>query len=1009
MPCKLVIKNKKLSSLLKKEVFDTYVEFERSLPVGREVYIKDGDTLFKAILSGFSFTGNKLGASIISMYGKGSTSIEDIVGFVDEVPFSEVESSLDPMSRVIDPNLPPPSTGPDMEAKVSGEGDTEADLKFDEEASRVAYKGFQKTTGQDVKSEERGELKGDPATLERIKLKAEIARDKSRFRYFIMPAGEDEALWVIDKALHDSEVLRLGRPLTEGEIKTISSPYTLPLEGKSPLDTSGEEDSFFLRNHDRRLEIAQEKLGMDPDEAEEFYRQGQSEMKLARLEARSAPREVKVKEATNGNYTKKGLSGAEIEAKYGRPQFAKIDVADGKKKIGFVIQGEERIELPANPKKITDVIPVKILEEAVQAQIDGNASREQTKLLESLFISKRNVGKINLSKGVLNFGTNPITSLDQFRLALKEDPTPSIYNKLGGVGFYTVIDGEIAPVTGDGFLNQFMESEGDLWTHNGTPVPYRSNQILYLDLSKGLPVAEKVPTTREQDKMNVEVVFDNYPYVATSTSKRSKLIRDLHPRMFTQRFRRTVFFKRLLAGTRPAPGPILVGGPFVQNITDLPKLIKDYVKGDVEMMQQGFPLERSVPYLSIYSQLEKIGKEIDSEGLDRILDTYARKIASETKQEIDRRVEVMLQESEAKGLTQNKLKLKRKAANDIANEIETAITFGVLNDEVGVSPTSDISYWENRSPRASLQSQVSGPYVPSPKIEALKTDSPYMTLDTYREYKTATGEWSQADEAEYQKEIEGQKSKLPTSIKLSNNGEETNFRVLVPSKITEQEAVVNREMLTKGKGIGLPSGNTVYLQDLKEVKGRANTQEALDLVILNSLQEIDIPMFSDEYLYAENILGKKLATSLLYKYPDLTFAEIERFSNYFGKTKISEVINEKFPTGYSSDKIKDGSKTITAREKGFNNPSGILEIEGEYFDVQFQGNLTFEEVGQRLGITLNEFLSRLTGNPEATTENITNEDMAKFLNGEGSRSIFTIRKLGTKTSDRNKNEIISCP
>lgn len=997
-----MIRDPDLRRILPQNSFDSYRDFEEALPVGREVYVKDGDTVFDATITGFSFSSGNLLVGIRSVYGKGSTSLKDIMGFTEDVSLDSIENSIASISRPISPNLPPPETPETLEEAVLSRNDTEAELEYDEELSRVSYKGFEKTTGQDVKNEDKGELKDDPDTLGRIKLKAEIARDKSRFRYFITAQGQDEALSIVDKSLHDSEVLRLGRPLTEEELKAIALPQTLPLEGKSPLDESDEEDSFFLRNHERRLEIAQEKLGLDTEAAEEFYRLGQQAMKAARLEAHSAPREVKVKEATQGSFTKKKLSKTQLEAKYGPVGIRKVDVADGRKKIGFTFTAEgTTVELPSNPKKTTEVIPAKILEDSVTALLGDTETPQQRRLIESLFISKRNVGKINMYKGRLHFGTNPINSIEEFREALKADPTPSIYNKIDDGSYFSVVDGEIVQVSGYEFLSQFMESEGDLWTHQGRAVPYKSNQVLYLDLSK-TRAPSQVPTTREQDKLKVEEVFDDYPRNATSEEKRERLIRDLHPRLFTQRFRRTTFYKRLLAGTKPNNGPIKVGGPFVEKILDLPVLIRGYVLGDMEMVQQGFPLVRSVPYLSIYDQLERLGP-LDEEGLTRALKTYDRRIAVETKQEIDRRVGKMLGETP----DQNKLKLKRRAANDIANEIETLIAFGPLNDELGISPTTSIDHWDQRATRSSLQSQVSGPYVPSPKIETLKTGSPVMTLDTFREYKSATGEWTTSDEMEYEKELNGNKSSLPTSIKLSHNGVEIDFRVLVPSKLTEAEAVVNRELLLNGRGIGLPEPETVYLQDLKEVKGRANTQEDVDLAMLDSLSPVDSPMFSEEFLYAENILGKNLATALLSKYPDLTFNEIDRFKNYFGKTKITGTINDRFPL-MSSEKVKDGSKTITARAKGANNPSGILEIDGEFYDVQFQGNLTMEEVGQRLNLTLNQFLARLTGDPQATTENITQEDMVKFLNGEGSRSIFTIRKLGTQPEAPIK-ETISCP
>lgn len=996
-----MIRDPDLRRILPQNSFDSYRDFEEALPVGREVYVKDGDTVFDATITGFSFSSGNLLVGIRSVYGKGSTSLKDIMGFTEDVSLDSIENSLASISRPISPNLPPPETPETLEEAVLSRNDTEAELEYDEELSRVSYKGFEKTTGQDVKNEDKGELKDDPDTLGRIKLKAEIARDKSRFRYFITAQGQDEALSIVDKSLHDSEVLRLGRPLTEEELKAIALPQTLPLEGKSPLDESDEEDSFFLRNHERRLEIAQEKLGLDTEAAEEFYRLGQQAMKAARLEAHSAPREVKVKEATQGSFTKKKLSKTQLEAKYGPTSFKKVDVADGRKKIGFTFTAEgTTVELPANPKKTTEVIPMETLLDAVSNHLRQSATRQQNGLLESLFISKRNVGKINLYKGNLHFGTNPINTVEEFKEALKADPTPSIYNKFDGAHF-TVVNGEIRLVSGPEFLSQFMESEGDLWTHQGRAVPYKSNQVLYLDLSREQRTSQ-VPTTREQDKLKVEEVFDDYPRNATSEEKRERLIRDLHPRLFTQRFRRTTFYKRLLAGTKPNNGPIKVGGPFVEKILDLPILIRGYVLGDMEMVQQGFPLVRSVPYLSIYDQLERLGP-LDEEGLTRALKTYDRRIAVETKQEIDRRVAKMLEENP----DQNKLKLKRRAANDIANEIETLIAFGPLNDELGISPTTSIDHWDQRAPRSSLQSQVSGPYVPSPRIETLKTGSPAMTLDTFREYKSATGEWTTSDEMEYEKELNGNKSSLPTSIKLSHNGVEIDFRVLVPSKLTEAEDIVNRELLLNSRGIGLPEPETVYLQDLKEVKGRANTQEDVDLAMLDSLSPVDFPMFSEEFLYAENILGKNLATALLSKYPDLTFNEIDRFKNYFGKTKITGTINDRFPL-MSSEKVKDGSKTITARAKGANNPSGILEIDGEFYDVQFQGNLTMEEVGQRLNLTMNQFLARLTGDPQATTENITQEDMVKFLNGEGSRSIFTIRKLGTQPEAPIK-ETISCP
>jgi hypothetical protein len=67
-----------------------------------------------------------------------------------------------------------------------------------------------------------------------------------------------------------------------------------------------------------------------------------------------------------------------------------------------------------------------------------------------------------------------------------------------------------------------------------------------------------------------------------------------------------------------------------------------------------------------------------------------------------------------------------------------------------------------------------------------------------------------------------------------------------------------------------------------------------------------------------------------------------------------------------------------------------------------------EEIGPRLGITLNEFLKRLTGDPNATTESITDPGVAEFIDGNGKRSVYTFRALGDAPKTVIQDNSISC-
>lgn len=71
-----------------------------------------------------------------------------------------------------------------------------------------------------------------------------------------------------------------------------------------------------------------------------------------------------------------------------------------------------------------------------------------------------------------------------------------------------------------------------------------------------------------------------------------------------------------------------------------------------------------------------------------------------------------------------------------------------------------------------------------------------------------------------------------------------------------------------------------------------------------------------------------------------------------------------------------------------------MRIDGVFYDFENMGTLSVQDAMSALNISLNQLLSGLTGDPNADMSSITDTDMKKYLEGVGTRTLYSITKLG---------------
>lgn len=1020
--CQLVITDPDLLKVLDRDTFESYVDFTNSFPFNRDIVLSIGSGVFVGRINSFGARGSIFVLNYSSFDGIGDTTPDGILGFATQEMLEKYKGEIDPkyLSSLIESK--DESATPNTPEALQETQEIKEEANFNPSYSKIAYKKFEKTTGQDVESEENQTLKSDDTTAALIELKDIVATDpnpKANFRIFIIPNQDgvaDEGLVVVDSFAYETKRSALGRELTAKELFEISvntskGQVLIPLEGASPLSDK-KDDTFFGRGHDARLDIAVEKLGFrTKEEADNFYKEGRKRLRDARNQSHSQPVEVLIDSVSQGNSPEESLSKEEFQDKYELDDLHYEHRRFGRGKDTYsnvVLVGRSNgreVSVPVKAKTIEEVVGRGFLSEIIKKYLNNELSPLEKAFLSSLFISKRFAGKISFNEKGLFFGTELITSEEDFFEKLSEAPYPS-FNTKSKIEQEQVIykDGQLQTVSGPQFLDQFTETDGGLWKQGGVPVSFKANRFIYIGFKQ--EIKPTLTTTHGMVGSQLNEIVPSIPELYNDPSPRAALIRSLFPRLFTPEFLASLRFKHYVSG---AIKSLNLDNYFTRsNLSEFPLVIKSYIVADLISMVNGETKVPSIDIPDIYD-LFVITRDTKEEDILKQVD--------EMMPDIEALVEAYLL-GKMKELPANKRggNTKLRLINELIKETEDRILFGVKSGVTGNSPTTSVEYWENVPTQPSIQGTIGGERLPSHSQESLLTDEDVVTLDTYRDIMMASGLWTNEMEEMYRKELKGEQGfNKPLTLEFAYNSPRgVNFtaksKVLVPSQLSESEQVTHRALLVEGAGFGFKENRgTILLPYMVLNPKEISLEDERDISMLTNLESSNIDLSTPEFRHAVKVLGRKWARMLFAKHPNTSKAEINRLAKHHNvKTPATEFIE--FPMQESSKgAIKSGLKTVTARQVGL-NPQGVLEIDGEKYDVRFQGNLNLQESLKETGMTQDEFIKNLTGNPEANSESIFDPGMLEFLNGSTKRAIFTFHKLGAspKVTKTKEEKVISC-
>jgi hypothetical protein len=248
----------------------------------------------------------------------------------------------------------------------------------------------------------------------------------------------------------------------------------------------------------------------------------------------------------------------------------------------------------------------------------------------------------------------------------------------------------------------------------------------------------------------------------------------------------------------------------------------------------------------------------------------------------------------------------------------------------------------------------------------------------------------------------------PTGVNFDESTEIDSYQQAQVEEKTYQvvgsDSEIGRQMLSEGFEIASPDFQGTASLPHFYSPSDVNTEDRL----LQSLENQPVRAItpSEEYNYAVMLLGKNFAQKLFSTGQPVTFADIERhradlgkpfsFTKFLPKRDLAVSKN-------SSDKILEGTKTITLRnaDARYANKSGLVELEGEIFDFQEIGNLDFKQALQATGMTQQEFAKAFLGE-DTGIESIFEESVKAFFDGNGSRRVYTITKLGEPIDPRKR-------
>lgn len=377
--------------------------------------------------------------------------------------------------------------------------------------------------------------------------------------------------------------------------------------------------------------------------------------------------------------------------------------------------------------------------------------------------------------------------------------------------------------------------------------------------------------------------------------------------------------------------------------------------------------------------------------------------------------------------------LRREKFGREAEEIEISIESGNFAE-----PT--FTYWSNQLNPDSVASNFGNDRNPSPSISVLtrpKGEGYAMTWDAYRDFAQANGTWTSEDEAAYNKALtDGDEFSLPErTVQMVYNGpvkseidqngvvsRVKNGTFVADVTIVSPNSRLGRQMYHEGFDMAGPiDADAISLAYLSTpTNTTANQTEAeRHEEFLKSLETVSVTSVpvSEEYEYAVNILGKNFAQRLFSTGQPVTFADVDRFKNDLGKpySFTKSMTQKEFALSKdSADKIKSGNKTLTLRnpDARYHSKSGLVEIEGEFFDFQEIGNINLDEALKRTGMTQQEFTKAFMGE-DVGIENIFDPGVKQFFNNEVSRRVYQIRKLGKANkvkakSVKSKQRVLPC-
>lgn len=440
---------------------------------------------------------------------------------------------------------------------------------------------------------------------------------------------------------------------------------------------------------------------------------------------------------------------------------------------------------------------------------------------------------------------------------------------------------------------------------------------------------------------------------------------------------------------------------------------------------------------------------ISDEEINRIAEELSEGLFTAFKNYVDKQVVLEMERLKSDGITDvNDLGIPTKEslaqtlftvyANQYVAQTETEIMYGEGDSLFGVSPETLPEYWNSQKEGPSITEALTGtPYTPNTGVRSLQGNKGYMTLDTYRTWSLAAGTWTEEQEAAYQNEVKFASGASlsatslmgETVIKLSYSGPmntamrsgaqeedfvpgfveitefDQEFTVLIPSKVMgtgSDEEQIHRQLLEANAQITLERETRLQLTYFVQVREKSTNTVEDELRQLESVQpDVNEFLNTEIYQYAEAVLGKSFASRLFSTGKTLTFADIDGYAAQVGNANFTF-------TKYSTPKefaispksaalIAEGKKTLTLRQRGEDysgaNRSGLVEIDGEVFDIQELGEMNLEQALKATRMTAQQFAQAFMGE-SGSIEDIFIPDVKAFFEGSSKRRVYTIKPVG---------------